>query len=90
MVFKERIIFLTVGEKIVILLINLKLNMKIIKGFVILALVLIFVNGDDIFLGENHETGFIQIRDGLEMFYWLFKARNLNPNAPLVLWLPGI
>jgi cathepsin A (carboxypeptidase C) len=55
----------------------------------VLILVIFYVNCDDIFLGEEHETGFIEIEDGLEMFYWLFKARNSNPKAPLVLWLQG-
>ena len=41
------------------------------------------------FHGEIMETKFIPIDEKHQMFYWLFKSRSKNPNAPLVLWLEG-
>ena len=44
---------------------------------------------EDIFLGEKHYPGLVTIRDKIEVFYWLFKARNNNEKAPLIIWLEG-
>jgi cathepsin A (carboxypeptidase C) len=44
---------------------------------------------DDIFLGENHVPGFIQLNDEDDLFFWLFKSRNDINNDPLVVWLTG-
>ncbi len=80
--------------------------MKIIKIYILLLITLVtyvscvFTNdgpkrssreSGDIFLNENHETGFIPIRpDGDALFYWLMRSRSSTPyNDPLVIWLTG-
>ena len=43
----------------------------------------------DIFLGEDHKAGLIPMKDGDDMFYWLFKSRSNPDKDPLVMWLTG-
>ena len=42
----------------------------------------------DFWLDEDFDTGYIPIDTG-EMFYFLFKSRDLNPSAPLFIYLEG-
>jgi cathepsin A (carboxypeptidase C) len=65
--------------------------MKAILCFISLFLTqqIVCENEEDMFLGEEYFAGYIPLSDGEQMFYWLFKARNENPKAPLVLWLQG-
>ncbi|CAI2370516.1 unnamed protein product [Moneuplotes crassus] len=49
----------------------------------------VFVSCEDIFLGENHEADFIELKPTDEMFYWLMRSRNDPAKDPLVLWLTG-
>ena len=47
-------------------------------------------NNDDIFLNEDHEPGFIKVKDdGSDLFYWLFRSRGNTAEDPLVFWLQG-
>eukprot|EP01016_Furgasonia_blochmanni_P004647 TRINITY_DN1179_c0_g1_i10.p2 TRINITY_DN1179_c0_g1~~TRINITY_DN1179_c0_g1_i10.p2 ORF type:complete len:459 (+),score=149.12 TRINITY_DN1179_c0_g1_i10:67-1443(+) len=46
-------------------------------------------NSSDIFLGEDHVPGFINIADGADLFYWLFRSRTRPESDPLVFWLTG-
>ena len=65
---------------------------RILSIFGIAVLTLLFttdIHAQDIFLGEKNSPGFVRIRDDIEMFYWLFKARNNKPKAPLIIWLEG-
>ena len=43
----------------------------------------------DIFIGEKHEPGFVQLKKDDDMFYWLFSSRNDVAKDPLVIWLTG-
>ncbi len=43
----------------------------------------------DIFLGEDWESGYIKLDESAELFYWFFRARNKDKNAPFVLWFQG-
>ncbi|CAI2370466.1 unnamed protein product [Moneuplotes crassus] len=63
---------------------------KIMK-FIFVCSILLFsaVLGRDIFLGEDHEAGFIELMPTDEMFYWLMRSRNRPSRDPLVLWLTG-
>ena len=42
-----------------------------------------------IFFDEDQESGILDLGEGDDMFYWLFKSRNNATSAPLVLWLTG-
>lgn len=42
----------------------------------------------DIFLGEEVETGFIDVGRG-KLFYWLFGPRFKKDDSPVLLWLTG-
>jgi cathepsin A (carboxypeptidase C) len=44
---------------------------------------------EDMFLGEDHEPGFINLDKGGDLFYWLFKSRTNPKEDPLVFWLTG-
>lgn len=64
--------------------------MKVI--FLIISVLLICnsqLTDTDIFLNELQVPGYIEIKNGEKIFYWLFKARDLNQNAPLIITLPG-
>jgi cathepsin A (carboxypeptidase C) len=55
-----------------------------------LALLLISAqSSDDLFQGENQETGFIPVNNGNQLFYWLFRSRSNPTTDPLVIWLTG-
>jgi cathepsin A (carboxypeptidase C) len=38
---------------------------------------------------EDQVSGFIPINESDDIFYWLFRSRNLPESAPLVIWLTG-
>jgi cathepsin A (carboxypeptidase C) len=42
-----------------------------------------------IFVGEDQESGIMDLGDGDDMFYWLFNSRTKPDTDPLVLWLTG-
>ena len=44
---------------------------------------------DDLFLNEDFETGLVNITDGDDIFYWLFRSKEAPSLDPLVLWLTG-
>ena len=44
---------------------------------------------DDIFLGEDQSSGLVNMTNGDDMFYWLFKSRSTPKTDPLVMWLTG-
>ncbi len=44
---------------------------------------------DDLFLNEDFDTGYLKIDKENSLFYWLFRSRDANPYAPLVIWLQG-
>ena len=48
------------------------------------------VINDEMFLGETHESGIIDLGNGGDdIWYWLFDPRDKNNDAPLLLWLNG-
>ena len=55
----------------------LKIKMKAILITLTILLACVYAEqADDIFLGEDHEPGFITIRDnGSDLFYWLMRSR---------------
>lgn len=62
------------------------------KGSKFLVLFLIqslIICSSNFFLDEEHEYGFLPVDDKYQLFYWLFFARNRNPNAPVIVWLEG-
>lgn len=65
--------------------------MKIISKFLLIALISFAAcrNDSTIFVGEEQESGILDLGNGDDMFYWLFQARNLPNTAPLVIWLTG-
>ncbi len=44
---------------------------------------------DEIFLDEDQKSGLIPVGNGDDMFYWLFKSKNVPETDPLVIWLTG-
>ena len=44
---------------------------------------------DEIFLDEDQKSGLIDMGNGDDMFYWLFKSRSSPDTDPLVIWLTG-
>lgn len=66
--------------------------MSSIKLFLVLSLILgsIYSKTDSaIFFGEDQSSGLIDLGDGDDMFYWLFKSRSTPTTDPLVFWLTG-
>jgi len=57
--------------------------------FLLLFTLLNSIFGSNIFPEENYIADNIQIDSKYLFFFWLFKARNNNPNAALLLWLQG-
>ncbi len=43
----------------------------------------------DPFAGEDYDAGLLDLGEGDDMFYWLFRSRNNPETDPLVLWLTG-
>lgn len=63
---------------------------KILLSTAILALVSCSVVAeDDIFLGEDQKPGLVNMTNGDDMFYWLFRSRGNPSTDPLVMWLTG-
>jgi len=48
-----------------------------------------FETPEEIFLNETYHTGFINISDSSDIFYWYFPSLNDPKNDPLVFWLTG-
>ncbi len=44
---------------------------------------------EDIFLNEDQYSGLVNLGDGDDIFYWLFKSRDSPWTDPLVLWFSG-
>ena len=42
-----------------------------------------------IFIGEDQESGILDLGNGDDMFYWLFNSRSHPETDPLVIWLTG-
>jgi cathepsin A (carboxypeptidase C) len=42
-----------------------------------------------IFIGEDQESGILELGNGDDMFYWFFRSRNSPEASPLVIWLTG-
>lgn len=61
------------------------------KGFVVLLLwALAGLSAGNVFPGENWNSGWVDLGNGGDkIFYILFRARNKNASAPLVLYLAG-
>jgi cathepsin A (carboxypeptidase C) len=64
------------------------------KLFIVLFCLVLLTPGlcqenEDIFLGEENYPGLIKVGKRSDLFYWLFKSRDKNENAPLVMWLSG-
>eukprot|EP00824_Muranothrix_gubernata_P002438 TRINITY_DN1292_c0_g2_i5.p1 TRINITY_DN1292_c0_g2~~TRINITY_DN1292_c0_g2_i5.p1 ORF type:complete len:423 (+),score=39.89 TRINITY_DN1292_c0_g2_i5:3-1271(+) len=53
------------------------------------CIVLFAFSESDYMLNEDYDSGYLGIENGENLFYVLFRARSKNPNAPLVLWMPG-
>lgn len=49
----------------------------------------LYLSSSKIFENENQSAGILDIGDGDDMFYWLFRSRNNDPNSPLLIWLTG-
>jgi len=49
----------------------------------------IFTFNQDPFLHERQEAAYIGMDFGARLFYWLFRSRDYNENAPLILYLSG-
>ena len=63
---------------------------NILVSAAILALLgLTSAKHDDMFLSEDYESGLINVQDGDDMFYWLFKSQSNPATDPVVLWLTG-
>ena len=58
---------------------------------VLLCVLAATVMAEDLLMpGETWESGYIPVRgEGNELFYFLVKSRDKNPQAPLVIWLNG-
>lgn len=41
------------------------------------------------FLDEDYESGLVNLKDGDDMFYWLFKSKATPSTDPVVMWLTG-
>jgi cathepsin A (carboxypeptidase C) len=60
------------------------------KILITIALLLTLTTADDLWLGENHEAGYVKVRDdGSDLFYWMMRSRNDTNIDPLVFWLSG-
>ncbi|EAR83464.2 serine carboxypeptidase family protein (macronuclear) [Tetrahymena thermophila SB210] len=61
------------------------------KGFIVALLVISLVtcDQDPIFLGETYYSGYINVTENSDMFYFLLESRSDNPANPLLLWLNG-
>lgn len=44
---------------------------------------------EDPFLGEDQKAGLVNLTNGDDMFYWLFRSRRSPTTDPLVFWLTG-
>ncbi len=68
-------------------------NRKIVLALAITATLLaIFAQAEtpeEIFLGEKYHTGFVNISDTSDIFYWYFPSLNTPENDGLVFWLTG-
>jgi len=42
-----------------------------------------------IFLNESYSSGFVNIRENNDIFYWLFESRSNPSTDPLIIWLNG-
>lgn len=42
-----------------------------------------------IFVGEDQDSGILDLGNGDDMFYWLFRSRDSPDSDPLVIWLTG-
>ena len=42
-----------------------------------------------IFHGEDQESGILDLGNGDDMFYWMFRSRSNPANDPLIMWLTG-
>ena len=49
----------------------------------------IFTLSQDPFLHERQESAYIGMDFGARLFYWLFRSRDYNDNAPLIFYLAG-
>lgn len=41
------------------------------------------------FLDEDYESGLINLTNGDDLFYWLFKSKTTPSTDPVVMWLTG-
>jgi len=64
---------------------------RIFYGFLAILLIAQNAKSEEILMpGELWETGYVTVRgEGNELFYFLVKSRDNNPQAPLVIWLNG-
>jgi len=46
-------------------------------------------SSEDIFGGEDQAAGLVNLTNGDDMFYWLFRSRDSPATDPLVMWLSG-
>jgi len=65
-----------------------------LKKVLIAALLLIVITSvlsrkAGIFFDENQASGLIDLGDGDDMFFWLFRSRSVPDATPLVFWLTG-
>lgn len=44
---------------------------------------------DEMFLDEEYESGLVNLKNGDDMFYWLFKSKSTPSTDPVVMWLTG-
>jgi cathepsin A (carboxypeptidase C) len=47
------------------------------------------MTGSPIFIGEDQESGILDLGNGDDMFYWMFRSRTNPSKDPLLVWLTG-
>jgi cathepsin A (carboxypeptidase C) len=60
--------------------------------FLLLAVLVLTTMGrkdSEIFIGEDQESGILDLGNGDDMFYWFFNSRSQPESDPLVIWLTG-
>lgn len=67
----------------------MKVTRLIIVGLLISILSINAKKDSEIFIGEDQESGILDLGNGDDMFYWFFNSRSRPESDPLVIWLTG-
>ena len=65
------------------------ISLLAIAGIIALSSSKTKLKDDDIFLDEDYKAGLVNLKDGDDMFYWLFRSKGTPDTDPLVMWLTG-